>query len=97
MSEFWPVIAPRQRHGRFCKLRDDGIVPVILPDCVAARSSYAAAPSRNVFAETTWRGAAYKSLAEPGADTTHELVELLAALIAYGGRPSVEWIDPVLG
>jgi DNA invertase Pin-like site-specific DNA recombinase len=37
----------------------------------------------SVLAEITSRCAAYKSLAEPCADTTHELGEALAALVVY--------------
>ena len=36
--------------------------------------------------EITKRGATYKSLAEPWADTTHELGEVLAALVGYIAR-----------
>jgi hypothetical protein len=40
----------------------------------------------SVLAEITSRGAAYKSLAEPWADTTHELGEVLAVLVGYIAR-----------
>lgn len=40
----------------------------------------------SVLSEITSRGAAYKSLAEPWADTTHELGEVLAALVGYIAR-----------
>jgi len=40
----------------------------------------------SILAEITSRGAAYKSLAEPWADTTHELGEVLAALVGYIAR-----------
>jgi len=39
-----------------------------------------------VLQEITSRGATYKSLAEPWADTTHELGEVLAALVGYIAR-----------
>jgi DNA invertase Pin-like site-specific DNA recombinase len=39
-----------------------------------------------VLNEITSRGAAYRSLAEPWADTTHELGEVLAALVGYIAR-----------
>lgn len=38
----------------------------------------------------TSRGAAYRSLAEPWADTTHELGEVLAALVGYIARKTRE-------
>ena len=44
----------------------------------------------SVLAEITSRGAAYKSLAEPWADTTHELGEVLAALVGYIARKTRE-------
>lgn len=40
--------------------------------------------------DITSRGAAYKSLAEPWADTTHELGEVLAALVGYIARKTRE-------
>jgi DNA invertase Pin-like site-specific DNA recombinase len=40
----------------------------------------------SVLNEITSRRAAYKSLAEPWADTTHELGEVLAALVGYIAR-----------
>jgi DNA invertase Pin-like site-specific DNA recombinase len=40
--------------------------------------------------EITSRGAAYKSLAEPWADTTHDLGEVLAALVGYIARKTRE-------
>lgn len=40
----------------------------------------------SVLNDITSRGAAYKSLAEPWADTTHELGEVLAALVGYIAR-----------
>jgi DNA invertase Pin-like site-specific DNA recombinase len=43
-----------------------------------------------VLQEITSRGATYKSLAEPWADTTHELGELLAALVGYVARKTRE-------
>lgn len=39
-----------------------------------------------VLQEITSRGASYRSLAEPWADTTHELGEVLAALVGYIAR-----------
>jgi len=44
----------------------------------------------SVLSEITSRGAAYKSLAEPWADTTHELGEVLAALVGYIARKTRE-------
>ncbi|QHO75688.1 hypothetical protein ACH79_26740 [Bradyrhizobium sp. CCBAU 051011] len=44
----------------------------------------------SVLAEITSRGAAYKSLAEPRADTMHELGEVLAALVGYIVRKTRE-------
>jgi len=44
----------------------------------------------SVLAEITSRGAAYRSLAEPWADTTHELGEVLAALVGYIARKTRE-------
>jgi DNA invertase Pin-like site-specific DNA recombinase len=44
----------------------------------------------SVLNEITSRGAAYKSLAEPWADTTHELGEVLAALVGYIARKTRE-------
>ncbi len=44
----------------------------------------------SVLNEITSRGAAYRSLAEPWADTTHELGEVLAALIGYIARKTRE-------
>jgi DNA invertase Pin-like site-specific DNA recombinase len=38
----------------------------------------------------TSRGSAYRSLAEPWADTTHELGEVLAAIVGYIGRKTRE-------
>ncbi len=40
--------------------------------------------------EITSRGAAYRSLAEPWADTTHELGEVLAAIVGYIARKTRE-------
>lgn len=40
----------------------------------------------SILNEITSRGAAYRSLAEPWADTTHELGEVLAALVGYIAR-----------
>jgi DNA invertase Pin-like site-specific DNA recombinase len=39
-----------------------------------------------ILDDITSRGAAYRSLAEPWADTTHELGEVLAALVGYIAR-----------
>ncbi len=44
----------------------------------------------SVLNEITSRGAAYRSLAEPWADTTHELGEVLAALVGYIARKTRE-------
>lgn len=40
----------------------------------------------SILADITSRGVTYKSLAEPWADTTHELGEVLAALVGYIAR-----------
>jgi DNA invertase Pin-like site-specific DNA recombinase len=44
----------------------------------------------SVLSDITSRGATYKSLAEPWADTTHELGEVLAALVGYIARKTRE-------
>lgn len=44
----------------------------------------------SVLQEITSRGATYKSLAEPWADTTTELGEVLAALVGYIARKTRE-------
>lgn len=44
----------------------------------------------SVLQEITSRGASYRSLAEPWADTTHELGEVLAALVGYIARKTRE-------
>ncbi len=44
----------------------------------------------SVLQEITSRGASYKSLAEPWADTTHDLGEVLAALVGYIARKTRE-------
>jgi DNA invertase Pin-like site-specific DNA recombinase len=44
----------------------------------------------SVLADITSRGATYRSLAEPWADTTHELGEVLAALVGYIARKTRE-------
>jgi DNA invertase Pin-like site-specific DNA recombinase len=44
----------------------------------------------SILNQITSRGAAYKSLAEPWADTTHELGEVLAALVGYIARKTRE-------
>jgi DNA invertase Pin-like site-specific DNA recombinase len=44
----------------------------------------------SVLQDITSRGASYKSLAEPWADTTHELGEVLAALVGYIARKTRE-------
>lgn len=44
----------------------------------------------SILQEITSRGASYKSLAEPWADTTHDLGEVLAALVGYIGRKTRE-------
>ncbi|CAL80039.1 putative DNA-invertase from bacteriophage [Bradyrhizobium sp. ORS 278] len=44
----------------------------------------------SVLADITSRGASYRSLAEPWADTTHELGEVLAALVGYIARKTRE-------
>jgi DNA invertase Pin-like site-specific DNA recombinase len=43
-----------------------------------------------ILDDITSRGAAYRSLAEPWADTTHELGEVLAALVGYIARKTRE-------
>ncbi|MDR3487395.1 MAG: recombinase family protein [Bradyrhizobium sp.] len=44
----------------------------------------------SILHEITSRGAAYRSQAEPWADTTHELGEVLAALVGYIARKTRE-------
>jgi DNA invertase Pin-like site-specific DNA recombinase len=44
----------------------------------------------SILHEITSRHAAYRSLAEPWADTTHELGEVLAALVGYIARKTRE-------
>lgn len=44
----------------------------------------------SILNDITSRGAAYRSLAEPWADTTHELGEVLAALVGYIAKKSRE-------
>jgi DNA invertase Pin-like site-specific DNA recombinase len=44
----------------------------------------------SILNEITCRGAAYRSLAEPWADTTTELGEILAAIVGYIGKKSRE-------
>lgn len=44
----------------------------------------------SVLSQITSSGATYKSLAEPWADTTHELGEVLAALVGYIARKTRE-------
>ena len=44
----------------------------------------------SILNDFTSRGAAYRSLAEPWADTTHELGEVLAALVGYIARKTRE-------
>jgi len=44
----------------------------------------------SVLSDITSRGATYRSLAEPWADTTHELGEVLAALVGYIARKTRE-------
>lgn len=44
----------------------------------------------SILNDITSRGAAYRSLAEPWADTTHELGEVLAALVGYIARKTRE-------
>jgi DNA invertase Pin-like site-specific DNA recombinase len=44
----------------------------------------------SILADITSRGATYRSLAEPWADTTHELGEVLAALVGYIARKTRE-------
>ncbi|WFU59981.1 recombinase family protein [Bradyrhizobium pachyrhizi] len=44
----------------------------------------------SVLADITSRGATYRSLAEPWADITHELGEVLAALVGYSARKTRE-------
>jgi len=44
----------------------------------------------SILHDMTSRGAAYRSLAEPWADTTHELGEVLAALVGYIARKTRE-------
>jgi DNA invertase Pin-like site-specific DNA recombinase len=44
----------------------------------------------SILSDITSRGATYKSLAEPWADTTHELGEVLAALVGYIARKTRE-------
>lgn len=44
----------------------------------------------SILNEITSRGAAYRSLAEPWADTTHELGEVLAAIVGYIARKTRE-------
>jgi DNA invertase Pin-like site-specific DNA recombinase len=44
----------------------------------------------SVLQQITGQGASYKSLAEPWADTSHELGEVLAALVGYIARKTRE-------
>ena len=44
----------------------------------------------SVLNDITSRGATYRSIAEPWADTTHELGEVLAALVCYIARKTRE-------
>jgi DNA invertase Pin-like site-specific DNA recombinase len=44
----------------------------------------------SILNEITSRGAAYRSLAEPWADTTHEFGEVLAAIVGYVARKTRE-------
>ena len=44
----------------------------------------------SVLQDITSKGASYRSLAEPWADTTHELGEVLAALVGYIARKTRE-------
>jgi DNA invertase Pin-like site-specific DNA recombinase len=47
----------------------------------------------SILQDITARGAAYKSLAEPWADTTLELGEVLAVLVGYIARKTREDIN----
>jgi DNA invertase Pin-like site-specific DNA recombinase len=65
------------------RLKADDVVIVSALDRLTRGGPY---KTLSILNEITSRGAAYKSLAEPWADTTHELGEVLAALVGYIAR-----------
>jgi DNA invertase Pin-like site-specific DNA recombinase len=69
------------------RLRRDDVVVVAALDRLTRGGPF---KMLSVLQEITSRGASYKSLAEPWADTTHELGEVLAALIGYIARKTRE-------
>lgn len=81
----------KDRRREFCRLlrglRKGDIVVVPALDRLTRGGPF---KMLSVLAEITARGATYKSLAEPWADTTHELGEVLAALVGYIARKTRE-------
>lgn len=68
-------------------LRSDDVVIVAALDRLTRGGPF---KTLSILNEITSRRAAYKSLAEPWADTTHELGEVLAALVGYIARKTRE-------
>ena len=68
-------------------LRPDDVVIVSALDRLTRGGPF---KTLSILNEITSRRAAYRSLAEPWADTTHELGEVLAALVGYIARKTRE-------
>lgn len=78
----------RPAHRRLLKrLRQGDVVIVVALDRLTRGGPF---KMLCALEEITSRGASYKSLAEPWADTTHELGEVLAALVGYIARKTRE-------
>jgi DNA invertase Pin-like site-specific DNA recombinase len=68
-------------------LRPGDVVIVAALDRLTREGPY---KTLSILDDITSRGAVYRSLAEPWADTTHELGEVLAALVGYIARKTRE-------
>lgn len=77
----------RELKGMLRALKTDDVVIVSALDRLTRGGPF---KTLAILNEITSRGAAYKSLAEPWADITHELGEVLAALVGYVSRKTRE-------
>jgi DNA invertase Pin-like site-specific DNA recombinase len=77
----------RQLKRMLRSLKRDDVVIVTALDRLTRGGPF---KTLSILNDITSRGAAYRSLAEPWADTTHELGEVLAALVGYIARKTRE-------
>ncbi len=79
--------ARRQLLQLIAQLRPGDVVVVAALDRLTRGGPF---KMLSILQQITNAGASYKSLAEPWADTTHELGEVLAALVGYIARKTRE-------